>query len=83
MRQGTMALRLTPLQFRLQYTPRPYACEDPDTGSLRPVPPGTTRRELYCVRCEARRCGRCLFGLFDIKRPRRRKKKSKGGFRHI
>lgn len=35
-----------------------YACREAD-GSLKPVPPGTTRRELYCRQCKA---VKCLFG---------------------
>jgi len=32
-----------------------YACRD-EWDSLRPVPPGATRREYYCPYCQAERC---------------------------
>lgn len=37
-----------------------YACRDPETGSLYPVPPGQFRKTLYCPRCDYQGA-RCLF----------------------
>lgn len=38
------------------YQPRDYPCRDTATGSLRPVPPGTTRAATFCARCRVERC---------------------------
>ena len=37
----------------------PWPCRDPDTASLHPVPPGQSRRGLFCSQCTA---SVCLFG---------------------
>lgn len=42
-------------RFRVHWNPIEYACRDA-TGSLLPVPPGTTRRKLYCGQCRAEKC---------------------------
>lgn len=44
--------------FRVCWTRIDYACREAN-GSLKPVPPGTTRRKLYCRHCKA---ANCLFG---------------------
>lgn len=44
-----------PKYFRVHWAPIEYACRDTN-GSLLPVPPGTTRRKLYCGQCQASRC---------------------------
>lgn len=42
--------------WRLLFTPQGYGCMDA-TGSLKPVPPGSTRRSLgYCDQCRADVC---------------------------
>ena len=41
--------------FRVHWNPIEYACRDAN-GSLLPVPPGTTRRRLYCGQCRAEKC---------------------------
>lgn len=51
-------LRSKPLRvwwFRVQWKKIDYACREPN-GSLKPVPVGTTRRELYCGQCKATKC---------------------------
>lgn len=44
--------------FRLRWEQHEYACREPN-GSLKPVPPGFTRLQLYCSHCKAEKC------LFD------------------
>ena len=43
-----------------------YACRDPETCSLYPVPPDQSRRELYCRYCTAKNC--CFGGTADERR---------------
>lgn len=45
-----------PNRFRTLWEPIEYACRITATGSLRPVPPGTTRERLYCGQCKAAKC---------------------------
>lgn len=44
-----------PAYFRVDWNPIHYNCRE-DNGSLKPVPPGTTRRALYCGDCTAEHC---------------------------
>jgi hypothetical protein len=41
--------------FRVLWNKIDYACRE-DNGSLKPVPPGTTRKQLYCGQCRATKC---------------------------
>jgi hypothetical protein len=49
--------------FRVQWTLITYACREAN-GSLKPVPVGLTREQLYCGQCKAKKC------LFTGKKPR-------------
>lgn len=41
--------------FRVLWKRIDYACREAN-GSLKPVPPGTTRKKLYCGQCRAQKC---------------------------
>lgn len=41
--------------FRVLWNKIEYACRE-GNGSLKPVPPGTTREQLYCGQCTAAKC---------------------------
>ena len=43
--------------FRVDWIRIDYACREAN-GSLKPVPPGATRKKLYCGQCQV---GKCLF----------------------
>jgi hypothetical protein len=46
-----------PGHYRVLYTPQGYGCMEYPSGSLKPVPPGSTRRSLgYCDGCQADHC---------------------------
>lgn len=47
--------RVSTRSLGLGWVPVEYACREAD-GSLKPVPPGKTRAELYCPQCTALRC---------------------------
>lgn len=53
---------LRPHWFRVCWERIEYACREPN-GSLKPVPTGTTREQLYCGQCRAKKC------LFTGKKP--------------
>ncbi len=51
-REDDVAEALPPMRTR--YAPQDWPCMD--MGRVRPVPPGATREEVYCVHCRSRTC---------------------------